>query len=174
MIDSSAERQKDEAFRRQLIGLLPHLRAFGRGLCGRSDYADDLVQETVLKAWTARDRFDPGTNMRAWTFTIMRNHFLNDRRRLARETSYEEDSAQPAMVEEASQEDRLHLSDTEQALQKLPSEQREALLLVGASGFSYEEAAEICHVATGTMKSRVSRGRSALAQMLGEDAKKHP
>lgn len=104
--------------------------------------------------------------MRAWLFTITRNHFINDRRRLARETSYEEGTAGMMLVEGPGQEDRIHLTDTEAALQRLPHEQREALLLVGASGFSYEQAAKICGVATGTMKSRVSRGRGALTAML--------
>lgn len=167
MIEQVARSRAETDFRGELIGLLPHLRAFARGLCGRSDYADDLVQETVIKAWTAQQRFKPGTNMRAWLFTIMRNHFINDRRRSAREAPYDDDTAVRLLVEDPQQENRVHLTDMESALGRLPHEQREALLLVGASGFSYEQAAEICGVAIGTMKSRVSRGRAALTASLG-------
>ncbi len=153
-------------FRSGLIDLLPHLRAFARGLCGRTDRADDLVQEAVLRAWSAKDSFVPGTNLKAWLFTIARNHFLNDLRKSHRETQLEEGQAETMLVSKADQEDGLNLSDLQRALDRLPPERREALLLVGASGFSYEEAAQVCNVAVGTMKSRIARGRAQLAQIL--------
>lgn len=158
----------DREFRQELLATLPHLRAFARGLCGRPDVADDLVQETAIKAWTARARFQPGTNMRAWTFVILRNHYRSEIRRNRRQGEYDEAAAERILVEGPTQEGPLHLDDMQRALQKLPPERREALLLVGAGGFSYEEAAEICECAVGTMKSRVARGRATLAQLLDD------
>ncbi len=159
----------EDSFKRELLATLPHLRAFARGLCGRPDVADDLVQETAIKAWTARERFNEGTNMRAWTFVILRNHFRSELRRGRREGEYDEAVAERVLVAPPSQEGPLHLDDMQRALQKLPAERREALLLVGAGGFSYEEAAEICGCAIGTMKSRVARGRAALAVLLDDE-----
>jgi RNA polymerase sigma factor (sigma-70 family) len=156
----------DEAFKHDLLTVLPHLRAFARGLCGRPDFADDLVQETAIKAWVARDRFTPGTNMRAWTFAILRNHYLSELRRNRHQADYDPDSAERLLVMEADQEAPLHLSDMEVALLKLSPERREALLLVGAGGFTYEEAASISDCAVGTMKSRVARARDQLARLL--------
>ncbi|MEJ5978048.1 sigma-70 family RNA polymerase sigma factor [Novosphingobium sp. PS1R-30] len=156
----------DEVFKRDLLAVLPHLRAFARGLCGRPDFADDLVQETAIKAWTARERFTPGTNMRAWTFAILRNHFLSELRRNRHQADYDPDSAERLLVIDADQEAPLHLSDMEVALMKLSPERREALLLVGAGGFTYEEAAKISDCAVGTMKSRVARARDQLARLL--------
>ncbi|RZK03964.1 MAG: sigma-70 family RNA polymerase sigma factor [Novosphingobium sp.] len=156
----------DEVFKRDLLAVLPHLRAFARGLCGRPDFADDLVQETAIKAWTARERFTPGTNMRAWTFAILRNHFLSELRRNRHQADYDPDSAERLLVMDADQEAPLHLSDMEVALMKLSPERREALLLVGAGGFTYEEAAKISDCAVGTMKSRVARARDQLARLL--------
>ncbi|BEU99114.1 sigma-70 family RNA polymerase sigma factor [Novosphingobium olei] len=153
-------------FKRELTGVIPHLRAFARGLCGRPDLADDLVQETLLKAWAAQDRFEPGTSMRAWTFVILRNAYLTDMRRNRFRAEYDETVAERILVAPAGQEGPLHLSDMHRALLTLPPERREALLLVGAGGFSYEEAAQICQCAVGTIKSRVGRARAALAQMI--------
>jgi len=159
----------DEVFKRDLLAVLPHLRAFARGLCGRPDFADDLVQETAIKAWVARDRFTPGTNMRAWTFAILRNHFLSELRRNRHQADYDSDAAERMLVMEPDQEAPLHLSDMEAALLKLSPERREALLLVGAGGFTYEEAARISDCAIGTMKSRVARARYQLAHLLDPD-----
>lgn len=153
-------------FKRELTEVVPHLRAFARGLCGHSDMADDLVQETMLKAWAARDRFEPGTSMRAWTFVILRNAYLSDMRRNRFRGEYDESVAERILTAPAGQEHPVHLSDLQRALQALPDERREALLLVGAGGFSYEEAAQICGCALGTIKSRVGRARAALSQML--------
>lgn len=160
------ERRESDSFKRELTGVIPHLRAFARGLCGRSDLADDLVQETMLKAWAARDRFEPGTSMRAWTFVILRNAYLTDMRRSRFRGEYDEGVAERILTAPADQEEPVHLADLHRALQTLPAERREALLLVGAGGFSYEEAAEICGCAVGTIKSRVGRARAALTAMI--------
>lgn len=160
-------KQKAE-FKRELTEVVPHLRAFARGLCGRPDMADDLVQETLLKAWAAQDRFEPGTSMRAWTFVILRNAYLTDMRRNRFRGEYDEGVAERILTAPAGQEEPLHLSDMHRALLTLPPERREALLLVGAGGFSYEEAAQICDCAVGTIKSRVGRARAALNSMLAD------
>lgn len=166
MAETAKVARGDEDFKRELTLLLPHLRAFARGLCGRADYADDLAQEAAIKAWGARQTFAAGTNMRAWTFTILRNHYLSELRKARREADIEDGAAERLLVTAGDQEDRVHLSDMEEALRKLPPERREAVLLVGAGGFSYEEAARICDCAIGTMKSRVARARRDLAAML--------
>ncbi len=153
-------------FKRELTQVVPHLRAFARGLCGRPDMADDLVQETMLKAWAAQERFEPGTSMRAWTFVILRNAYLTDMRRNRFRGEYDEGVAERILTAPAGQEEPIHLSDMHRALLTLPPERREALLLVGAGGFSYEEAATICGCAVGTIKSRVGRARAALTSML--------
>jgi RNA polymerase sigma-70 factor (ECF subfamily) len=165
---TTARRTPDEraAFKRELTEVVPHLRAFARGLCGRPDMADDLVQETLLKAWAAQDRFEPGTSMRAWTFVILRNAYLTDMRRNRFRGEYDETVAERILTAPAGQEHPIHLSDIHRALLTLPPERREALLLVGAGGFSYEEAAQICGCAVGTIKSRVGRARAALAAMI--------
>ena len=155
-------------FKRELTEVIPHLRAFSRGLCGRPDMADDLVQEALLKAWAAQERFEPGTSMRAWTFVILRNAYLTDMRRNRFRGEYDEGVAERILVAPAGQEEPLHLSDMHRALLTLPPERREALLLVGAGGFSYEEAAQICDCAVGTIKSRVGRARATLNAMLAE------
>lgn len=153
-------------FKGQLTDVVPHLRAFARGLCGRPDVADDLVQETMLKAWAAQDRFQLGTSMRAWTFVILRNAYLTDMRRNRFRGEYDEGVAERILTAPAGQEEPIHLSDMHRALLTLPPERREALLLVGAGGFSYEEAASICGCAVGTIKSRVGRARATLTSML--------
>lgn len=130
--------------------------------------ADDLVQETMLKAWAAQERFEPGTSMRAWTFVILRNAYLTDMRRNRFRGEYDENVAERILTAPAGQEEPIHLSDMHRALLTLPPERREALLLVGAGGFSYEEAANICGCAVGTIKSRVGRARAALNSMLAE------
>ncbi|HZV19819.1 MAG TPA: sigma-70 family RNA polymerase sigma factor [Sphingobium sp.] len=161
-------------FRRELTGVAPHLRAFARGLCGRPDYADDLVQETLLKAWAARDSFQPGTSMRSWTFVILRNVYLSEARRNRFRGDYDPDAAERLLSQQASQEDGLHMGDLRNAMMRLSPERREALLLVGAGGFSYEEASEIAHCAVGTMKSRVARARRSLEEMLGPHIQASP
>ncbi|MET0361425.1 MAG: sigma-70 family RNA polymerase sigma factor [Sphingobium sp.] len=156
----------DKEFKAQLTAIVPHLRAFGRSLSGNRDLADDLVQETLLKAWAARSRFQAGTNMRAWTFIILRNHYLSQVRRNRFRGEWDDLTADRILAAPASQDKHIDLTDLQRALQELPQPQREALILVGAGGFAYEEAAEICGVAVGTIKSRVARGRTALESIL--------
>ena len=156
----------DPEFKTQLAQVIPHLRAFGRSLSGSRDLADDLVQETLLKAWAARKRFQAGTNMRAWTFIILRNLFLSQMRRARFKGEWDELTASKILAAPASQDRHVELGDMQRALMHLPQPQREALILVGAGGFAYEEAAEICGCAVGTIKSRVARGRVALEQLM--------
>lgn len=147
--------------------MLPHLRAFGRSLTGNADMADDLVQETMLKAWKARASYVPGgSSMKSWAFVILRNCFLSQMRRKKFTAEYDELAAERLLVAPDDQNDSLHLADVQRALLMLPVDQREALILIGAGQLSYEEGAEICGCAVGTMKSRVSRGRAALQSLL--------
>ncbi len=156
----------DDEFKDELARVIPHLRAFGRSLSGNRDLADDLVQETLMKAWAARKRFQAGTNMRAWTFIILRNLFLSQMRRARFRGEWDEHTANKILAAPASQDRHIELADMQRALMHLPQPQREALILVGAGGFAYEEAADICGCAVGTIKSRVARGRAALEQLL--------
>jgi RNA polymerase sigma factor (sigma-70 family) len=169
-IPSERTALSDDDFKTQLAVVIPQLRAFGRSLSGNVDSGDDLVQETLLKAWAARDRYEAGTNMRAWTFIILRNLFLSQMRRNRFRGEWDDLVADKILSAPASQDKHVELGDLQRALQFLPESQREALILVGAGGFAYEEAAEICGVAVGTIKSRVARGRVALeAVMMGSD-----
>jgi RNA polymerase sigma-70 factor (ECF subfamily) len=156
----------DQDFARELEAALPSLRAFGRSLSGSRDKADDLVQETLMKAWAARARFRPGTSFRAWTFVILRNAFLSDRRRLSTTMETDAEGAESLMTTPASQDRRLMLDDLQRALMQLPEAWREAVVLVGASGLSYQEAADICGCPIGTIRSRVARGRAELERIM--------
>ena len=156
----------DEEFRKGLLELIPFLRAFSRSLCGDRDLADDLAQEALTKAWQSRDTFRPGSNLKAWLFTILRNQFYSDRRRAWRQAPWDEGAAERVPAPSGAQGWAVQLSDTTRALRHLPNEQREALILVGAGGFSYEDAARICNCAVGTVKSRVARARKALITSL--------
>ncbi|RZF64574.1 sigma-70 family RNA polymerase sigma factor [Sphingomonas populi] len=159
----------DKDFKAQLAQVIPHLRAFGRSLSGSRDLADDLVQETLMKAWAARLRFQAGTNMRAWTFIILRNLYLSQMRRARFKGEWDDLVADRILAAPASQDRHVELGDMQRALLHLPQPQREALILVGAGGFAYEEAAEICGVAVGTIKSRVARGRVALEALMSDN-----
>lgn len=159
-------RLDDAAFKAELTAAIPHLRAYGRSLTGDMDRADDLVQDTMLKAWASRDRFAAGTSMKAWTFVILRNVFLSQMRRQKFHGDYDEIAAERLLVAAPLQEEATHVADIQRALLELSPDQREALILVGAGGMSYEEAARICEVAVGTMKSRVSRARTALEAIM--------
>ena len=161
---------RDEAFRRELVALIPHLRAFARTLCGDPTAADDLAQDAMLKAWDARASFEMGTNMKAWTFMILRNQFYSEKRRSWRQTQLDQEAAERTLVAVDDPEAPVALDELRQGLAMLPIEQREALVLVGAGGFAYEEAAEICECAVGTVKSRVSRARRALQGILESGA----
>jgi RNA polymerase sigma-70 factor (ECF subfamily) len=154
------------AFKKDLTELIPHLRAFSRSLCGNATLADDVAQEALLKAWNARERFIPGSNLKAWTFTILRNQFYSVKRRSWRATSLEPEVAEQTIVANNDAEHSVHLNELRRGLDMLKDDQREAIILVGASGLSYEEAAEICDCAVGTIKSRVSRARKALETIM--------
>src|ERR1700723_244205 len=161
----------DPAIRDQVLATVPSLRAFAISLCGNIDRADDLVQETLLRALAHIDSFQPGTNMPAWLFTILRNLFRSEYRKRRREVEDAEGRYADTLKSHPEQTGRVEFNEFRGALAKLPSDQREALILVGASGFSYEEAAGICGCAVGTIKSRVNRARTHLAQLLAiEDA----
>jgi len=161
---------RDAAFRRELVGLIPHLRAFARTLCGDPTAADDLAQDAMLKAWDARASFEMGTNMKAWTFMILRNQFYSEKRRSWRQSQLDQEAAERTLVAVDDPEAPVALDELRQGLAMLPIEQREALVLVGAGGFAYEEAAAICECAVGTVKSRVSRARRALQGILESGA----
>jgi len=157
----------DEAeFKSDLTALIPHLRAFSRSLCGNAALADDVAQDALLKAWNARKSFKAGSNMKAWTFTILRNQFYSFKRRSWRSTSLEPGVAEETIVSADNPDNSVSLNELRHALGTLSDEHREALILVGASGMSYDEAANVCEVATGTMKSRVSRARKLLAATM--------
>jgi RNA polymerase sigma-70 factor (ECF subfamily) len=149
-----------------MLAAIPRLRAFAISLAGSVDKADDLVQETLLKAWGSLDSFQQGTNMPAWLFTILRNVFYSDFRKKRREVQDTEGQFASTLATPPAQSSHMDLSDFQSALQMLPDNQREALLLVGASGMSYEEVAEICGCAIGTIKSRVNRARARLQEIL--------
>jgi RNA polymerase sigma-70 factor (ECF subfamily) len=154
------------AFKREMLATLPSLRAFAMSLTGRHDKADDLVQDTIMKAWAKQDGFELGTNMKAWLFTILRNEFYSQMRKRGREVQDAEGFFSGNLAVHPSQYGSLDLQDFRKALEKLPDDQREAIVLVGASGFAYEEAAEICGCAVGTIKSRVNRARVRLQELL--------
>ncbi|MEN3975784.1 sigma-70 family RNA polymerase sigma factor [Emcibacter sp. SYSU 3D8] len=164
------ESLSDAEFARELEAVLPSLRAFGRSLSGTRDRADDLVQETLMKAWAARTRFRAGTSFRAWTFVILRNAFLSDRRRLSTTMETGGEIADSAMSTPASQDQGLMLDDLQRALMQLPDAWREAVVLVGAGGMSYQEASEICGCPIGTIRSRVARGRAELGRLMNGPA----
>jgi RNA polymerase sigma-70 factor (ECF subfamily) len=161
-----AQERRTEDFKDGLIREIPNLRAFAASLSGSMQLADDLVQDTLLKAWGNSDKFEPGTSLRAWLFTILRNTYYSLYRKRGREVQDSEGTYAERMATHGNQESHLDLADFRKALAKLPEEQREVLIMVGATGLSYEEAAEICGVAIGTIKSRVNRARTKLAELL--------
>ena len=154
------------SLRDAMLAAVPSLRAFAISLSGNIDRADDLVQETLLRAIANIDSFQPGTNMSAWMFTILRNLFRSEYRKRRREVEDTDGSYAESLKSQPEQSSRLEFQEFRTALAKLPPDQREALILVGASGFSYEEAASICDCAVGTIKSRVNRARTRLADLL--------
>ena len=159
------EESGSDDFANELAALIPHLRAFARSLAKSPAQADDLVQDTMLRAWSARARYEPGTSMKAWTFTILRNSFFSSlRRRKFEQGPVSVDS--DAQTSRASQPAHMELLEVQNALSRISPERRQALLLVGAAGMSYDEAAEVCGCPVGTIKSRVSRARSDLLKIL--------
>ena len=158
------------SLREAMLGVVPSLRAFAMSLCGSVDRADDLVQETLLRAIANINSFEPGTNMSAWLFTILRNLFRSEYRKRRREVEDADGRYADSLKSHPEQPSRVEFEELRMALAKLPPDQREALILVGASGFSYEEAAAICCCAVGTIKSRVNRARTRLADQLAIDS----
>jgi len=155
-------------FKEELVAAIPHLRAFARSLCNDPTQADDLAQEALAKAWKARDSFEPGTSIKAWTFMILRNQFYSEKRRSWRTAPLDMEMAENTLVANDNPTVPMELLELRAALAKLPDDQREALILVGAGGMAYEEAAQVCQCAVGTIKSRVSRARRALETLLSE------
>jgi RNA polymerase sigma-70 factor (ECF subfamily) len=158
--------QTEYNFKREMLAALPNLRAFAISLIRSRDRADDLVQDTIMKAWAKQDSYQPGTNMRAWLVTILRNEFYSQIRKSGREVQDTDGVYTSRMSVPPEQHGSVDLQDFRAALAKLPDDQREAILLIGASGFAYEEAAEICGCPVGTIKSRVSRARTRLQEIL--------
>ena len=163
---TDAPQSVEFSFKREMLATLPSLRAFGVSLCGNRSNADDLVQDTLMKAWAKKESFTPGTNMKAWLFTILRNEFYSQMRKRGREVQDVDGVFSGQLATHPEQYGSMDMQDFKVALDKLPSDRREAIVLVGASGFSYEEAAEISGCAVGTIKSRVSRARVALQELL--------
>jgi len=153
-------------FKKDLVASIPRLRAFARSISGNRDRADDLVQETLAKAIANKDKFTEGTNLTAWLITILRNQYYSIGRKLKREVADPDGELAAGLESKPQQAGHLELKDFLSALQVLPDDQREALILIGASGFSYEEAAEILGVKVGTVKSRVSRARLRLEDLM--------
>lgn len=155
----------DARFRTDLVAAVPMLRAFARGLAGNRELADDLAQETLMKAWGARASFTPGTNFRAWLFRILRNHFYTVAHVAKRYAELDPEVAERTLVAPAAQESSLMLADLRRGLLTLPAEQREALLLM-ESGLQWEEIASVMGCPLGTVKSRITRGRAALTRYM--------
>jgi len=159
---------REDTFKQELVAAIPHLRAFARSLCSDPTQADDLAQEALAKAWKARDSFEPGTSIKAWTFMILRNQFYSEKRRSWRTAPLDVEMAENTLLANDDPTIPMDLLELRAALAKLPDDQREALILVGAGGMAYEEAAKVCQCAVGTIKSRVSRARRALEVLLSE------
>jgi RNA polymerase sigma-70 factor (ECF subfamily) len=157
---------EDQSFKSELLGSIQAMRAFAISLCGKAEQADDLVQETLIKAWSNQSSFQPGSNIRAWLFTILRNEFYTYLRKRRREVEDADGLIAGNVAVQPQQDGHMNLLDMNTALLRLPVDQREALLLVSASDMSYEEAAAICGVAVGTIKSRVNRARVRLGELL--------
>ena len=158
------------SWRDEVVGMIPALRAFAWSLSHNGSDADDLVQDTLIKAWSNREKFEPGTNLRAWLFTILRNTYYTNVLRRRREVRDEMGEYAGALRTPPTQDWSVAMRSLQEALQQLPSEHREALILVGAAGLSYEEAAEICGCALGTIKSRVNRARARLLKIMDADS----
>jgi RNA polymerase sigma-70 factor, ECF subfamily len=156
-------------FEHELLAALPSLRSFALSLAGDVDRANDLVQETVLRALDRRATFQPGTNLMAWLFTILRNAFYTDHRKRSREVEDVDGIFAERLRTCPDQLEKLHFQDLQAALARLSPEQRQVLLLIGADGMRYDEAAVVCNVAIGTIKSRANRARARLAELLGYD-----
>ncbi|MER8766937.1 sigma-70 family RNA polymerase sigma factor [Mesorhizobium sp. M0968] len=151
-----------------IVEFIPALRAFARAFCQVREDADDLVQETLAKGLANIDKFEPGTRMKSWLFTIMRNTYYTRVRAATREAPGIVDCASLAPVSQPAQEWSMQSKEVHRAVQSLPKSQSEVLMLVGVLGVSYEETAVICGCAVGTVKSRLSRARAGVLEFLGE------
>ena len=156
-------------FQHDLAALVPNLRAFARSLCGTPHNADDLVQETMIKAWKNQASFAEGSNLKAWLFTILRNTYYTQVIRRRREVRDETGEYANNLSSPPTQDWSVAMRALQAGLARLPDEHREALILIGAAGLSYEEAAEICGCALGTIKSRVNRARARLLKIMDAD-----
>lgn len=163
---SSCTAIADHEFKQRLSAATPALRGYARRLCRDATLADDLVQDTMLKAWRARHRFIVDSNFKSWIYTILRNGFLSHLRRQRRAAAYDRSAAEVLMSVDANQDRRLNLADVDRALARLPDAQREAVYLVGAEELTYEQAADVTAVPLGTVKSRVARGRALLVKLV--------
>lgn len=158
---------KDATFGEQMVAQMPYLRAFAVSLSGSYSVADDLVQDTLIKAWSHADSFAPGTNFRAWLVTILRNTYFSQYRKRAREVQDSDNVHAEQIPVKGGQESTVTMQDVQKALNKLAPEHREILLMIGITELSYEEAAQVCGIAVGTVKSRLTRARAKLAEHLG-------
>lgn len=163
--------------KREILAKLPKLRAFAISLCGRTggraERADDLVQETVMKALANIRSFVPGTNITGWLYTILRNEFYSEYRKRRREVQDEDGFHSAKLISNPDQDEHIHFLELQDAMNLLRPEHREALILISASGLSYEDAAALCDCAVGTMKSRVNRARARLAELLAVPSDNH-
>jgi RNA polymerase sigma-70 factor, ECF subfamily len=166
LVEEVRASRRSQYMRDQLAAFLPHLRAFALHLTRDPVRSDDLVQSTLLRAWTNLDHFQHGTNLEAWLFTILRNCVYSEHRKRRREVEDPEGGFARCLMVQPEQESKLMLDDLHEALAHLTLEQRKALLLVVEQGETYEDAATLCGVAVGTLKSRVNRARTQLAGML--------
>jgi RNA polymerase sigma-70 factor (ECF subfamily) len=176
-LDASSSRGSSEGggslivmnWRDDVVAMMPALRAFAWSLSHNRSDADDLVQDTLIKAWTNRDKFEPGTNLRAWLFTILRNTWYTNVVRRRREVADADGKMAATLTSAPTQDWSMAVHSVHAALAQLPDEHREALILVGAAGLTYEEAAQICNCALGTIKSRVNRARARLLKVMNAD-----
>ena len=157
----------EAAFTDMMVAEMPYLRAFALSLSGSASVADDLVQETLVKAWSHADSFETGTNFRAWLVTILRNTYFNQYHKLSREVQDSDHIHAGQIAVGGGQETSVAMRDVQRAINLLPADQREILLMIGVTELSYEEAAQICNIAVGTVKSRLNRARARLAELLG-------
>lgn len=153
-------------FSEELLRHRPAVWALANSLCRQKVLTDDISQETLTKAWASRNSYTPGTNFRAWVFTILRNSYYSHLRRSYREVQDVDGALAQRLMTPPCQELRIEFCEMVKALDKLPADQRQAMLLIGLDGSSYEEAARTCNCAIGTVKSRVARGRAVLSAML--------
>ena len=166
MNSTDQQTEQDKQFRTDLVALMPRMRSFALSLCHNAGQADDLVQDALLKAWEFRSHYQPGTQIRAWVFTILRNKFYDERRRSWRQCPLDQDFAENTLLAVSDPVKALELDEVRRALACLKTKQREAVMLIGAGGYAYEEVAVICGASVGTIKSRTSRGRAQLDEIL--------